>query len=179
QEVVAGSVSADARMMGLVIGSVTTPGDLFVLDVERGVLRKLFAPNDALLAETGLAPVEEIWVPAFDGQRLHAWIVKPPDFDPAKKYPLVLEIHGGPHSAYGVGFFHEFQSLAAAGYVVLYTNPRGSTTYGQEFANCIQYRYPGDDYRDLMACVDAVIARGYIDENRLGVTGGSGGGLLT
>ena len=95
-------------------------------------------------------------------------------FDPSRKHPLILEIHGGPHVAYGVGFFHEFRVLAAAGYVVLYVNPRGSTTYGQEFGNLIQYRYPGDDYRDLMAGVDAVIARGYVDESRLGVTGGSG-----
>ena len=92
--------------------------------------------------------------------------MKPPDFDPAKKYPMVLEIHGGPHTAYGSGFFHEFQVLAAAGYVVLYTNPRGSTTYGQEFGNVHPVPLPGRRRKDLMAGVDAVIARGYVDEPR-------------
>ena len=101
------------------------------------------------------------------------------DFDRAKKYPLILQIHGGPHSAYGNTFTHEFQWMAAKGYVVLYTNPRGSSNYGQDFGNIIQFAYPGDDYKDLMAGVDEVLKKGYIDEKRMGVTGGSGGGLLT
>jgi len=126
-----------------------------------------------------LGDIESFDYPSFDGTRIQAWLVKPPGFDPKQKYPLVLEIHGGPHTAYGVGFFHEFHVLAAAGYLVLYTNPRGSTTYGQSFADCIQYRFPGDDYKDLMAGVDHVVAKGCVDESRLGVTGGSGGGLLT
>jgi len=92
---------------------------------------------------------------------------------------LILNIHGGPHAAYGFVFDHEFQWMAAKGYVVLYPNPRGSTSYGQEFGNIIQYHYPGDDYKDLMAGVDELLKRGYIDDKRLGVTGGSGGGLLT
>ena len=104
---------------------------------------------------------------------------KPPAFNPAKKYPLILDIHGGPHAAYGYIFEHEFQWMAAKGYVVLFPNPRGSTTYGQDFGNVIQYHYPGDDFKDLMAGVDEVIKRGYIDDKKLGVTGGSGGGLLT
>ena len=96
-----------------------------------------------------------------------------------EKYPLILDIHGGPHAAYGYTFDHEFQWMAAKGYIVLYPNPRGSTTYGQEFGNIIQYHYPGDDHKDLMAGVDELIARGWVDPNRLGVTGGSGGGVLT
>ena len=123
--------------------------------------------------------MEEFWYDSFDGRKIQGWIVKPPDFDPRKKYPLILEIHGGPHTAYGQSFYHEFHAFAALGFVVLFTNPRGSTTYGQEFGNVIQYQYPGDDHGDLMAGVDALIARGYVDEDRLGVTGGSGGGLLT
>jgi dipeptidyl aminopeptidase/acylaminoacyl peptidase len=178
-EVIAGSVTPDGRRVAMTLGDVTRPGDLYWLEVESGALTKLFGPNDALLAEASLGEVEEFWYPSFDGKRIHGWIVKPPDFDAKKKYPLILQIHGGPHLAYGVGFSHEFRVLAAAGFVVLYTNPRGSTSYGQEFANVIQYRYPGDDYLDLMAGVDAVIARGYVDEKRMGVTGGSGGGLLT
>jgi dipeptidyl aminopeptidase/acylaminoacyl peptidase len=105
--------------------------------------------------------------------------MKPPDFDASKKYPFILEIHGGPHSAYGNVFTHEFQMLAARGYVVLFPNPRGSSNYGQDFGNIIQFHYPGDDYKDLMAGVDELIKRPYIDRTKLGVTGGSGGGLLT
>ncbi|PYL70520.1 MAG: S9 family peptidase, partial [Verrucomicrobia bacterium] len=116
---------------------------------------------------------------SFDGKRIQAWVQKPPAFNPAKKYPLILDIHGGPHAAYGYIFEHEFQWMAAKGYVVLYPNPRGSTTYGQDFGNVIQYHYPGDDYKDLMAGVDDLVHRGYIDDKKLGVTGGSGGGLLT
>lgn len=123
--------------------------------------------------------MEEIWYDSFDGRRIQGWLVKPPDFDPAKKYPLILYIHGGPHAMYGVNFMHEFQIHAANGYVVLYTNPRGSSGYGEKFGNIIQYNYPGDDYKDLMEGVDVMLAKGYIDENKLAVTGGSGGGLLT
>jgi dipeptidyl aminopeptidase/acylaminoacyl peptidase len=103
----------------------------------------------------------------------------PPDFDKTKKYPLILNIHGGPHSAYGWVFDQEMQWMAAKGYVVVYPNPRGSTTYGQQFANVIQHNYPGDDFHDLMDCVDAVVKLGYVDPAKMGVTGGSGGGLLT
>jgi dipeptidyl aminopeptidase/acylaminoacyl peptidase len=92
---------------------------------------------------------------------------------------MILQIHGGPHAAYGNTFTHEFQWMAARGYVVLYTNPRGSSNYGQEFGNIIQFAYPGDDYKDLMAGVDELLKKGYVDEKRMGVTGGSGGGLLT
>jgi dipeptidyl aminopeptidase/acylaminoacyl peptidase len=177
QEVIAGTVSADGRRVALTIGSLESPGDLHVYDLERRTLTRLWGPNDELL--DGAALVEAFDYPSFDGTKIQAWLVKPADFDPKKKYPLVLEIHGGPHTAYGFGFFHEFRVLAAAGYVVLYTNPRGSTSYGQGFADCIQYKFPGDDYKDLMAGVEHVVARGFIDDSRMGVTGGSGGGLLT
>jgi acylaminoacyl-peptidase len=105
--------------------------------------------------------------------------VTPPGFDPSKKYPLLLEIHGGPVANYGPRFAAEIQLYAAAGYVVLYANPRGSDSYGGEFGNLIHHDYPGDDYFDLMSGVDAVIAKGYVDERNLFVTGGSGGGVLT
>jgi len=124
-------------------------------------------------------PYDELWFESFDGLKIQGWLIKPPDFDPDKKYPMILYIHGGPHTMYGTTFFFEFQMLADAGYVVLITNPRGSTGYGTEFGNIIQYNYPGDDYRDLMAAVDLVLSRGFVDEKRLGVAGGSGGGLLT
>jgi dipeptidyl aminopeptidase/acylaminoacyl peptidase len=178
-EVIAGSVSANGRRVALTLGSLRSPGDLHVYDLERRTLTRLWGANDELLAGAALGDVECFEVPSFDGTKIQSWLVKPPGFDPKQKYPLVLEIHGGPHTAYGVGFFHEFRVLAAAGYLVLYANPRGSTSYGQTFADCIQYRFPGDDYKDLMAAVDHVVARGCVDESRLGVTGGSGGGLLT
>jgi dipeptidyl aminopeptidase/acylaminoacyl peptidase len=178
-EIMHGSASVDGSRWALTRGDASTPLELFTFDTAKGAMKKLHAPNTALLETRGRASVEEIWYDSFDGQKIHGWIVRPPDFDAKKKYPLILEIHGGPHAAYGQSYTHEFHALAAAGYVVLFTNPRGSTTYGHDFGNVIQYRYPGDDYHDLMAGVDAVIARGSIDESRMGVTGGSGGGLLT
>jgi dipeptidyl aminopeptidase/acylaminoacyl peptidase len=144
-----------------------------------GQPKQLTHLNDELFSKLNLTEPEEIWYTSFDGKKIHAWIQKPPGFNAHKKYPLILNIHGGPHAAYGFIFDHEFQWMAAKGYVVLYPNPRGSTSYGQDFGNIIQYHYPGDDYKDLLAGVDEVIKRGYIDEKKLGVTGGSGGGLLT
>ena len=141
---------------------------------------KLTNLNDDLLAHKTLGTVEEItWESSADGLDVQGWIVMPPDFDPSQQYPLILEIHGGPFAAYGPSFSVENQLYAAAGYVVLYTNPRGSTSYGDAFANEIHYNYPGEDYDDLISGVDAVIARGYVDEEQLFVTGGSGGGVLS
>ena len=179
REIICGSVSADGRRVAMTAGDLTTPGDLVLLDRTSGELTTLWEPNRGLLAESKLGNVEMFWYESFDGERIQAWLVTPPGFDPAQQYPMVLEIHGGPHTAYGVGFFHEFHVLAEAGYVVLYTNPRGSTSYGERFANLIQYAYPGDDHEDLMRGVDVVVARGFVDPQRLGITGGSGGGLLT
>ena len=141
---------------------------------------KLTTLNDDLLAHKSLGQVEEItWESSAGGLEVQGWIVTPPDFNPARQYPLILEIHGGPFAAYGPHFSVENQLYAAAGYVVLYTNPRGSTSYGDAFANEIHHNYPGQDYDDLISGVDAVIERGYIDEEQLFVTGGSGGGVLT
>jgi dipeptidyl aminopeptidase/acylaminoacyl peptidase len=171
----------DASKLVYVISTPTRINDLFVLDraTPDAAPKQLTNVNDELLSKLNLTEPEEIWYDSFDGKRIQAWLQKPPNFDAHKKYPLILNIHGGPHVAYGNIFVHEFQWMAAKGYVVLYPNPRGSTSYGQEFGNVIQYRYPGDDYKDLMAGVDEVIKRGYIDDKKLGVTGGSGGGLLT
>ena len=178
-DLVAGTASADGRRWALTAGSLTTPGDLTTFELGSKSLRKRWGPNDAFLSEIALGEIEEFWYPSFDGRKIQAWIVKPPGLGAGPPPPLVLEIHGGPHTAYGVGFFHEFHALAAAGYAVLYTNPRGSTSYGQEFADVIQYAFPGDDAKDLLAGVDAAVARGWGDPKRVGVTGGSGGGLLT
>jgi dipeptidyl aminopeptidase/acylaminoacyl peptidase len=171
----------DASKLVYVLSTPTRINDLFVLDsaTPGATPKQLTNVNDELFSKLNLTEPEEIWYDSFDGKRIQAWVQKPPGFDPHKKYPLILNIHGGPHVAYGHIFVHEFQWMAAKGYVVLYPNPRGSTSYGQEFGNVIQYRYPGDDYKDLMAGVDELIKRGYIDDKKLGVTGGSGGGLLT
>jgi len=141
---------------------------------------KLTNLNDDLLGNKTLGNVEEIrWMSSVGDHEVQGWIVTPPDFAPNNRYPLILEIHGGPFTAYGPHFSVENQLYAAAGYVVLYTNPRGSTSYGYEFANEIHHNYPGEDYDDLMSGVDAVVARGYVDEDQLFVTGGSGGGVLS
>lgn len=174
------SYTADrkASRFAMVISTNTSVGDLFVADGS-GEPRRLTDFNQALFDQLTMNEPDEIWYPSFDGRRIQGWILKPPGFDATKKYPMIVQIHGGPHAAYGNTFTHEFQWMAARGYVVLYTNPRGSSNYGQEFGNIIQFAYPGDDYKDIMAGVDAVLKKGYVDEARLGVTGGSGGGLLT
>lgn len=136
--------------------------------------------NDHLLAARDLASVEEIFIESsHDKRKIPAWLVKPPNFDPKKSYPLILEIHGGPFANYGPRFAMNMQLFAAAGYVVLYVNPRGSTSYGEEFANLIHHAYPGHDHDDLMSAVDHVIKMGFVDPERLFITGGSGGGVLT
>ena len=170
---------AGAGRLLLELSSPTMIGDLFLVDGAGSEARRVTDVNHHLFSQLNLTEPEEIWYTSFDGKRIQAWVQKPPDFDPGRKYPLILNIHGGPHAAYGWVFDHEFQWMAAKGYVVLYPNPRGSTSYGEAFANIIQYHYPGDDFRDLMLGVDEVLKKGYVDEKKLGVTGGSGGGLLT
>ena len=148
--------------------------------VAGGPARLLTNLNDDLLGNKTLGEVRELnWKSSKDQRDIQGWVITPPDFDKSKKYPLILEIHGGPFAAYGPNYTTELQLFAAAGYVVLYTNPRGSTSYGETFGNLIHHAYPGDDYDDLMSGVDAVIAQGNVDANNLFVTGGSGGGVLT
>ena len=177
-EVMSYTADHGATRFAMVISTNTSIGDLFVADGP-GQPRKLTAFNDPLFAQLTMNEPEEIWYASFDGRKIQGWILKPPGFDAARKYPMIVQIHGGPHAAYGNTFTHEFQWMAAKGYVVFYTNPRGSSNYGQDFGNVIQFAYPGDDYKDIMAGVDEVLKKGYVDEGRMGVTGGSGGGLLT
>lgn len=175
-----GSFSVSPR--GLVAFTHTTPHRPADIAVARPDGEVVFATrlNEDLLAHKSLGEVEEFTVAsAHDELPVQGWIVKPPGFDPARKYPLILEIHGGPHADYGPRFSAECQLYAAAGHVVVYTNPRGSTSYGDAFANEIHHDYPNHDYDDLMSCVDEVVSRGYVDPERLFVTGGSGGGVLT
>jgi acylaminoacyl-peptidase len=179
-----GGGSYSAAKDGSVAYTLSTPAvpsEVAVVRAAAGAApQTLTALNADLLAGRTLGQVEEIWYPSSkDGRRIHGWIMKPPGFDPARKYPLILEIHGGPFADYGDRFDEEKQLMAAEGYVVLYTNPRGSTSYGEEFGNLIHHAYPGDDFYDLNSGVDAAIAKGYVDERNLFVTGGSGGGVLT
>ena len=158
-------------------GTTQRPSDVRV--ARNGKVRRLTHLNAALLGSKTLGAVSKLAVTSFDKRSIDAWIVIPPNFDAKKKYPLILEIHGGPFAAYGPSFSSDDQLYAAAGYVVLYVNPRGSTGYGQAFANLIDKAYPGHDYDDLMSAVDAAIAKGFVDKDKLFVTGGSGGGVLT
>ncbi len=171
------SVSGNARI-AYTLGGTEHPADLATF--HKGETRRITHLNADLFSFRNLGKVTELWwESSFDQRKVQGWIVTPPNFDPAKKYPLILEIHGGPFASYGIVFSAEIQLYAAAGYVVLYTNPRGSTGYGEEFGNLIHHDYPNHDYDDLMSGVDAVIQKGYIDEQNLFVTGGSGGGVLT
>ncbi|OGU28496.1 MAG: peptidase S9 [Gemmatimonadetes bacterium RIFCSPLOWO2_12_FULL_68_9] len=167
---------------GLAVGTLASahqPGDVVTFDVRRPQLTRLTDVNADVLAGKTLGEVEEIWYPSVGNYRIQGWVIKPPNFDRSKKYPLILTIHGGPHSMYNGAFNFGWQEHAANGYVVLYTNPRGSTGYGSAFGNAIKNAYPDKDFDDLMAGVDTVIRRGYIDERNLFVYGCSGGGVLT
>lgn len=169
---------SDKDQFAYTLGTPEHPADLALTD-GKGT-KRLTSLNDDLFSFKNIGEVEEIWWnSSFDQRKIQGWIVKPPNFDKNKKYPFILEIHGGPFASYGAVYSAEIQAFAAAGYVVLYANPRGSTGYGEEFGNLIHHDYPNHDYDDLMSGVDAVIAKGYVDEKNLFVTGGSGGGVLT
>jgi dipeptidyl aminopeptidase/acylaminoacyl peptidase len=152
------SITPNARTIVVLVSTPVAIGDLFSVGAN-GAQTRVTDFNRKLWSQLNLTPPEELNYTSFDGKRIQGWIQKPPDFDPKKRYPLILNIHGGPHAAYGWVFDHEFQWMAARGYVILYLNPRGSTSYGQDFGNIIQYHYPGDDYRDLMIGVDELLKR--------------------
>ena len=171
------SVARDGTL-AISAGDGNRPPDVAV--VRGGNVRRLTSLNSELLSARRLGEVRHIDVASSVDQRpIDAWLTLPPDYVAGRRYPLILEIHGGPFSAYGPSFSTDDQLYAAAGYVVLSTNPRGSTSYGAEFANLIHHAYPGQDYDDLMSAVDAAIAQGFADPDHLYVTGGSGGGVLT
>jgi len=162
------------------VSSFHEPGDIWSFNLANPArMHRLTRVNEDILDGVTMGDVEEIRYESTGGLEIQGWIVKPPEFDPTLEYPLILVIHGGPHGMYGVGFNHRWQHHAAEGYVVLYTNPRGSSGYGSAFGNEINNAYPDRDFDDLMNGVDEVLARGYIDEGNLFVYGGSGGGVLT
>jgi dipeptidyl aminopeptidase/acylaminoacyl peptidase len=183
QAVIGFTSSADLKMTVALISNPVLVGDLFVLGDAKAQTQKTDV-NGALFAQLNLQMPLDIQVKPtvhakdIGDETIDTFIQMPPT-GPQKNLPMILNIHGGPHSAYGWVFDHEMQWMAAQGYVVVYPNPRGSTTYGQQFANVIMNNYPGDDFHDLMDTVDAAVKLGYADPARLGVTGGSGGGLLT
>jgi dipeptidyl aminopeptidase/acylaminoacyl peptidase len=173
----------DIHPEGLAVGTLTSaqrPADVVAFDLARpSDIRQLTFVNDDILGDRQLGDLHEIWYTSADGLRIQGWYITPPDFDPSRRYPMQLHVHGGPHSMYGVGFNYGWQEQAANDYVILYTNPRGSTGYGSAFGNAIMRAYPGKDYDHLMAGVDTMLAKGFIDEQNLFVTGCSGGGVLT
>jgi dipeptidyl aminopeptidase/acylaminoacyl peptidase len=172
---------SDFSSKGKAVGVLTTvgkPADVVSLDLKNpSDIKQLTFVNDDILADRKLGKVEEIWYSSADGFKIQGWYITPPDFDAARKYPLQLHIHGGPHGMYGNAFNFGWQEMAANGFVILYTNPRGSTGYGSKFGNEIMRAYPSKDFDDLMAGVDAMIQKGFVDPGNLFVTGCSGGVL--
>jgi dipeptidyl aminopeptidase/acylaminoacyl peptidase len=156
------------------------PGDIYSLEITTGDLKRLTNVNEKILEEISLSPVESFYFESEGGLNVQGWLMYPANFDPESKYPLILEVHGGPHAMYGNSYMHEFQMLAAQGYAVLFTNPRGSHGYGQEFVNAVRGDYGGNDYNDLMNAVDFALEKyPFLDRDRTGVTGGSYGGFMT
>lgn len=171
---------AENGQVATTLSTYYKPGYLITFNLKNpGRIKKLVDVNEDVLANVKLGQVEEMWFKSPDGLDLQGWLIKPAEFKSGEKYPMILYIHGGPWAMYSVQFDWAWQNFAANGYAVLYMNPRGSTGYGQDFINGIQYSYPGKDYDDLMAGVDASLDKGFIDKNNLFVCGGSGGGVLT
>jgi dipeptidyl aminopeptidase/acylaminoacyl peptidase len=173
------SVSKNGRIAYPVV-SAKRPAELAVSVIGSSETFRLTGLNDELFKSRKVGEVEEFWAESsVDDYRIQGWIITPPDFNPAHQYPLILEIHGGPYQNYGPRFSPELQLMASQGYVVVYTNPRGSTSYGPDFASYINFNYPSEDYNDLMDAVDYVLNKGFVDKDKLFITGGSGGGVLT
>jgi len=179
-QVLSGLSIAKTGQAAATVSSFIKPGYLVTFNVQKpAALKTLVDVNEDVLGGLKLGQAEELGFKAPDGLDLQGWLIKPAEFESGKKYPMLLWIHGGPWSMYSVAFNWDWQWFAASGYAVFYMNPRGSTGYGQDFVNGIQYSYPGKDYDDLMAGVDAALAKGFIDKDNLFVCGGSGGGVLT
>lgn len=159
----------------------TQPGYVQLVPTKKGARSKiLWNPGAELVDELDLQEPEERWVECEEtGRKVQGWVLTPPGFSKNKKYPMILKIHGGPHTQYGAGFFHEFQWLAGKGYVVLFTNPVGSQGRGEEYLQGLRRKWGAADFPELMAHVDALLEEGYVDDRRMGVAGGSYGGFMT
>ena len=175
-----GSVTADGSRIAAIASSFYEPVDVVTISLKgKADEKRLTRVNGDLLSGKALGKQEEIWFEAEDGNKAHGWLVYPPDYDSEKTYPMIMEIHGGPFAMYRGEFNFNYQVYAANGFVVLYTNPRGSTGYGEKFSQAIDRAYPSVDYLDLMGAVDAVLDKGVVDDTRMYVGGCSGGGVLT
>jgi dipeptidyl aminopeptidase/acylaminoacyl peptidase len=174
------SRSNNDESLAFISATATSPGDIYVASMNGDNPSRITSLNEDILAQVAIPEPEEFWVASHaDGQQIQGWVIKPVDFNPAKKYPMILQIHGGPHGMYANAFMHEFQLMAARGYVVVYTNPRGSQGYGEAFTRYTHMAWGEKDMPDVMAAVDHILEQGYVDENRMGVTGGSYGGYMT
>ncbi|MFN3421310.1 MAG: S9 family peptidase [Armatimonadota bacterium] len=184
-DIYAFSADKSASVFVLALSKPTLPGELFTLRLQSASvavtteLQQLTRLNTDWLDKVQLSEPEEVWFESFDGTKIQGWLLKPPDFEPTQKYPLLLYIHGGPHAQYGNTFFHEFQFHAARGYIVFYTNPRGSMGYEENFAAIIRGNWGDVDFKDIMAAADFAASLPYVDEARMAVAGGSYGGYMT
>jgi dipeptidyl aminopeptidase/acylaminoacyl peptidase len=172
-------ISPDGKFIAFTLEDTLSPAELYIAQTNGEGLKKLTTLNVELIAQLNLSKPENIHYKSFDGQEIEGWIIKPISFEPGKKYPMILKAHGGPQGQYGNYFSHEFQLLAAEGYVVLYTNPRGSTGYGYDFGQAIRADWGNKDLKDVIAGVDYAIKQGYVDPNRIGISGWSYGGMMT
>ena len=174
-------IDREGQNIALIMGDMTHPYELYHLKKENTEwkLNKLTDFNDFIQEEIHITEPEDIWFENSDGVLIHGWLIKPPGFEENKKYPLVMQIHGGPHVLYGYTFFHEMHLLASKGYCVLYTNPRGSQGYGEKFAEAIRPHWGIPDNRDQLEFLDHIVSRGFIEENRIYLAGGSYGGYMT
>ncbi|MEM7333829.1 MAG: S9 family peptidase, partial [Chloroflexota bacterium] len=172
------SIDHTQSQMAYFQGTMTDAGQLFIKNLKTQKTKQLTRQHQTTIRRKNLGEVEEVWFKGPENNDLHGWIIKPPDFDPAKTYPSILEIHGGPLAQYANFFMHEFQFLAANGYVVYFSNPRGGRGYGETHAKAIWNDHGGADVDDVMAWANHVKALPYIDESRMGITGGSYGGFM-
>jgi len=172
-------VAADGRMAAGIVSTPTMPPEAFAFDLRKGEARQLTTLNQGWTDEIEVRRPRRVVVRSTEKTRVEAWILTPPGFNPRRKYPAVLEIHGGPQTQYGYSFFHEMQVLAARGFVVMYSNPRGSQGYGRAFAEAIKGDWGNRDYADVMAVTDHLAGLPYVNAKRIGVTGGSYGGYMT
>lgn len=172
-------ISPDGQFLAFTLEDNLSPSELYIAKANGEGLKKLTSLNDELIAQLKLSKPENIHYKSFDGQEIEGWIIKPIDFEPGRKYPMIVKAHGGPQGQYGNYFSHEFQLLAAEGYVVLYTNPRGSTGYGYEFGRAIWADWGNKDLKDVIAGVDYAIKQGYVEPERIGISGWSYGGMMT
>lgn len=176
-----GNLSTDGKRMAIVRNTTTTLDEIGVAAVNAGhfKLTQLTDLNGPLLDQIRLAGIGEHWISTPDGTKVHTWVMMPPDARAGRRYPAILEVHGGPHGQYGVGFFHEFQMLAAQGYVVVFSNPRGSKGYGRDHTAAIRGSWGGADWVDIQAVHKFMKTHRRIDRKRIGIMGGSYGGYMT